>query len=73
MKHIFLRWLKHGIQIAIDSGGNPVTLVILVSKRQLYSYLDRLIPDDNQDITVVVSQKEEPQYVAEHLSLRKDK
>ena len=39
------KYLKEGIKLVIESDGNPVTIVVRLSKKQLISILDKLIPD----------------------------
>ena len=39
------KYLKEGIKLIIEVEGNPIALVIRLSKKQLISILDKLIPD----------------------------
>jgi hypothetical protein len=48
MKHNFKRYFKDGIKIIITHNANPVTIVMQLSKKQLFSVLDWLIPDDKE-------------------------
>jgi hypothetical protein len=46
MKHNFKRYFKDGIKIIITHNANPVTIVMQLSKKQVFAVLDWLIPDD---------------------------
>ena len=48
MKHNFRRYFKDGIKIIISHNANPVTIVMQLSKKQVFAVLDRLIPDDKE-------------------------
>jgi len=38
--------LKQGIILIIESDGNPITVVIRVSKKTIIRVLDMILPDD---------------------------
>jgi len=40
------KYLKHGIRLVIEADGNPVTIIIRLSKKQLLNVLDHLLPDE---------------------------
>ena len=40
------RLIKETVRLIIDCDGNPVTIIIRLSKRQVYELLDRYLPDD---------------------------
>jgi len=42
----FRKYLKHGIRLVIEADGNPVTIIIRLSKKQLLDILDHLLPDE---------------------------
>lgn len=46
MKHNFKKSFKDGIKLIINTNGNPISIVLHLSKKQLFSFLDRLIPDE---------------------------
>lgn len=41
--------IKEGIRLVIECDGNPVTIIIRLSKRQVYELLDRYLPDDEPE------------------------
>jgi hypothetical protein len=57
------RHLKAGIRLVIEADGNPVTLVMRLSKTQIIRVLDYVLPDDVET--------EEP--ASTKFDLRKDK
>ena len=50
MKHKIRRYFKDGIKIIISHNANPVTIVMQLSKKQVFAVLDKLIPDDVEKI-----------------------
>ena len=38
--------VKKAIRLAIESNGNPITIIISLSKKQLFKILDSAIPDE---------------------------
>ena len=38
--------VKAGIRLIIEADGNPLTIIIRLSKKQVYKVLDELIPDE---------------------------
>jgi len=42
----YKKHLKQGIRLIIEGDGNPLTIVIRLSKSQILKVLDDLLPDD---------------------------
>lgn len=40
---------KHVVKVCLDGNLNPVTIIIHVSKVELLKFLDRIIPDDEEE------------------------
>ena len=50
MKHNFKKSFKDGVKLIINTNGNPLSIVMHLSKRQLFSFLDKILPDDVEKI-----------------------
>jgi hypothetical protein len=48
MKHNFKQHFKDGIKLIINTNGNPISIVLHLSKKQLFAFLDKLIPDTQE-------------------------
>ena len=42
----YKKHLKAGIRLIIEADANPVTIIVRLSKKQVFAVLDHLIPDD---------------------------
>jgi hypothetical protein len=42
----YRKHLKAGIRLVIEADANPVTIIIRLSKKQVFAVLDHLIPDE---------------------------
>jgi hypothetical protein len=40
------RHLKYWLKMFIESGGNPITMIINLSKKRLLHLVDRVLPDE---------------------------
>jgi hypothetical protein len=52
MPHNFKKYFKDGIKIIISHNANPVTIVMQLSKKQLFKFLDQLLPDEKEESAV---------------------
>lgn len=41
--------LKEGIRLVIECDANPMTIAVRLSKKQIITILDRILPDDKPD------------------------
>ena len=46
MKHDFKKSFKDGVKLIINTNGNPLSIVMHLSKKQLFLFLDKILPDD---------------------------
>jgi hypothetical protein len=53
MPHNFKKYFKDGIKIIISHNANPVTIVMQLSKKQVFAVLDKLIPDEEKEESAV--------------------
>jgi len=66
----YKKHLKQGIRLIIEGDGNPLTIVIRLSKSQILKVLDDLLPDEPE----TNPEEEEPEPTTwEPLDLRKMK
>lgn len=42
----YKKHLKAGIRLVIEADANPMTIVVRLSKKQVFAVLDHLIPDE---------------------------
>ena len=42
----YKKHLKAGIRLVIESDANPVTIIVRLSKKQVFAVLDHILPDE---------------------------
>lgn len=50
MAHSFKKHFKDGIRLVINCNANPVTIAMHLSKKQVFAVLDKLIPDEKEEL-----------------------
>jgi hypothetical protein len=42
----YKKHLKAGIRLVIEADANPVTIIVRLSKKQVFAVLDHILPDE---------------------------
>jgi hypothetical protein len=42
------QWFKHGVKIVLESNGSPTALLIIICKKPILIFLDKIIPDEEK-------------------------